>query len=57
MNDAMQDSEKVEIEDEAQKTSLLVEVEPDTAALAAVEMEEKDQLTLPPIDSNISPEK
>ncbi|MDH3870327.1 MAG: sigma-70 family RNA polymerase sigma factor [Desulfuromonadales bacterium] len=45
MNDAMQDSEKVEIEDEAQKTSLLVEVEPDTAALAAVEREEKEKET------------
>ena len=45
MNDALQDSEKVEIEDEAQKTSLLVEVEPDTAALAAVEREEKENET------------
>lgn len=45
MNDAMQDSEKVEIEDEAQKTSLLVEVEPDSAALAAVEREEEEKET------------
>ena len=45
MNDAMQDSEKVEIEDEAQKTSLLVEVEPDSADLAAVEREEKEKET------------
>ena len=45
MNDAMQDSEKVEIEDEVQKTPLLVEDEPDTAALAAVEREEKEKDT------------
>ena len=43
MNDAMQDSEKVEIEDEVQKTPLLVEDEPGTAALAAVEREEKEK--------------
>ena len=43
MNDAMQDSEKVEIEDEVQKTPLLVEDEPGNAALAAVEREEKEK--------------
>jgi RNA polymerase primary sigma factor len=43
MNDAMQDSEKVEIEDEVQKAPVPAEEEPDTAALAAVEREEKEQ--------------
>ena len=43
MSDAMQDSEKVEIEEESQKTPLLVEDGPDTAALAAVEREEKEK--------------
>jgi len=45
MNDAMQDSEKVEIVDEAQKAPLLVEDEPDSEALAAVEREEKEKET------------
>jgi RNA polymerase sigma factor (sigma-70 family) len=43
MNDAMQDSEKVVIEDEAPKTPILVDDGPDTAALAAVEREEKEK--------------
>ena len=43
MNDAMQDSEKVEIEDDVQKAPVQVEDEPDTAALAAVEREEKEK--------------
>jgi RNA polymerase primary sigma factor len=43
MNDALQDSEKVEIEDEVQKTADVTEEEPDTATLAAVEREEKEQ--------------
>jgi hypothetical protein len=43
MNDALQDSEKVELEDEVPKTSVSSDEEPDTATLAAVAREEKEK--------------
>jgi RNA polymerase primary sigma factor len=43
MNDVLQDSEKVELEEEIPKTPLEAEEEPDTATLAAVEREEKEK--------------
>jgi len=43
MNDALQDSEKVELEDEVQKTTAVTDEEPDSATLAAVELEEKEK--------------
>jgi RNA polymerase primary sigma factor len=43
MNDTLQDSEKVELEEEIPKTPLETEEEPDTATLAAVEREEKEK--------------
>ncbi len=43
MNDVLQDSEKVELEDDVQKATLASEEEPNTATLAAVEREEKEK--------------
>jgi len=43
MNDALQDSEKVELEDEMQKAPVEAEEEPDPETLAAVEREESEQ--------------
>jgi len=44
MSDALQDSEKVDLEEDVQKTSpVLDDVEPDSASLAAVEREEKEK--------------
>ena len=44
MSDALQDSEKVELEEEVQKTTPVAEdIEPDAASLAAVEREEKEK--------------
>jgi RNA polymerase sigma factor (sigma-70 family) len=43
MNDALQDSEKVELEDEVPKTSVSSDEEPDSATLAAVAREEKEK--------------
>ena len=42
MNDPLQDSEKIEIEEDVPKTPVAGEEEPDSAALAAVEREEKE---------------
>lgn len=42
MNDALQDSEKVELEDDVQKMPVESDEEPDTADLAAVEREEQE---------------
>jgi RNA polymerase primary sigma factor len=43
MSDVMQDSEKVELEEETPKSPQKVEVEPDSATLAAVEREEEEK--------------